>query len=453
LIPRLPRTWPAFAAGLVLALSAACGVDPEGGTALDADTDALECVPTTGPLPILAVQASANDGNVPANVLDGSTSTRWSCYGKGCWIRADLGGTKQVNGVDIAWYSGASRTNSFDVSVSADGVAYTKVFSGKSALTASLQRTTFPTTAGRYVRITVYGNTVNDWASITELRVLGVIPCPTTTDPGTGGTGGTTAPSPTGTDRFGVTMLYPTKSGGEEWYLGEDPTRDPRFNPQATLARNADGSFKNKSSAVRMLVYTSTGYDTSKIKTYNRDQLTAQGYMQAPNDWKNVELTGFVKLNAATDPTDNFTWYARGGRHTDSLACEGSAYKGDLYYDGRARWAKESWHVSYDYTAYKTATTSIKGRWVGWKAVIRNVVVNGKTAVKMESYLNDNADKVTWKKVYEWLDDGAWAGDEAHCGAANTRIAQTWGGPTATFRWDSATDVDFKWLSVREIQP
>jgi hypothetical protein len=29
----------------------------------------------------------------------------------------------------------------------------------------------------------------------------------------------------------------------------------------------------------------------------------------------------------------------------------------------------------------------------------------------------------------------------------------TWGGPIAVFRWDNANDVDFKWLSVREIQP
>ena len=27
----------------------------------------------------------------------------------------------------------------------------------------------------------------------------------------------------------------------------------------------------------------------------------------------------------------------------------------------------------------------------------------------------------------------------------------TWGGPIATFRWDSAKDVDFKFMSVREI--
>ena len=29
----------------------------------------------------------------------------------------------------------------------------------------------------------------------------------------------------------------------------------------------------------------------------------------------------------------------------------------------------------------------------------------------------------------------------------------TWGGPIATFRWDNAKDVDFKFRSVREIDP
>jgi hypothetical protein len=28
----------------------------------------------------------------------------------------------------------------------------------------------------------------------------------------------------------------------------------------------------------------------------------------------------------------------------------------------------------------------------------------------------------------------------------------TWGGPIAMFRWDGASDVDFKWFSVREIE-
>jgi hypothetical protein len=55
--------------------------------------------------------------------------------------------------------------------------------------------------------------------------------------------------------------------------------------------------------------------------------------MQSPRDWKNVEMTGFVKFNKGKsekkDNSDEFTWYARGGDHeTSSKGCEGSAYKG-----------------------------------------------------------------------------------------------------------------------------
>jgi len=65
---------------------------------------------------------------------------------------------------------------------------------------------------------------------------------------------------------------------------------------------------------------------------------------------------------------------------------------------------------------------------------------------------NTNLDKTSWTKVYDFKDDGAWAGDMVHCGGSNPLIPITWGGPIATFRWDNASDVDFKWLSVREIQ-
>jgi hypothetical protein len=257
-----------------------------------------------------------------------------------------------------------------------------------------------------------------------------------------------------GVDRFGVTMLYPSKEAGESWFLSEEADRDPRFDPQEPITRNADGSWKMQSDQVRMNVMTSTGYVPSDISTFNRDELAAQGYMQSPNDWKNVEITGFVKLNAATDPADNFAWYARGGRHNDQNGgCEGSAYKGDLHFDGRTRWAKETWHVSYEHTDYGTATDSIEGRWVGFKVVIHDTTVDGKKAVKMESYLNDSGDGVTWKQVHEHVDAGDWGGDATACGASNDAMPITWGGPTATFRWDNAPDVDFKWLSVREIQP
>ncbi|MCI0569985.1 MAG: carbohydrate-binding protein [Myxococcaceae bacterium] len=261
------------------------------------------------------------------------------------------------------------------------------------------------------------------------------------------------APTSQGQDTFGVTMLYPSRMGGESWTLADDPMSDPRFDPQETLTQNEDGSWKMTAGKVRMNVYTSMGYHPEQISTYNRDDLAERGYMQSPNDWKNVEITGFVKVNVADTPDENFAWYARGGRHNDdNMGCEGSAYKGDLYFDGHATWAKETWHVSYEYTEKVSATSSLEGRWVGFKAVIRDAQVNGKPAVKMESYLNDSGDGVTWQKIAEKVDDGTWGGDASHCGASSDTMPITWGGPVATFRWDGASDVDVKWLSVRELQ-
>ncbi|HZI04233.1 MAG TPA: carbohydrate-binding protein, partial [Archangium sp.] len=101
--------------------------------------------------------------------------------------------------------------------------------------------------------------------------------------------------------------------------------------------------------------------------------------------------------------------------------------------------------------SYKPATTALKGRWVGFKSVMRNTLVNGKEAVRLEMWVNENADKVTWKKVYDITDYGQIGGDSTNCGGAVDSMPITWGGPLATFRWDSASDVDFKWLSVREI--
>jgi hypothetical protein len=70
----------------------------------------------------------------------------------------------------------------------------------------------------------------------------------------------------------------------------------------------------------------------------------------------------------------------------------------------------------------------------------------------MEAWLNENADKVTWRQVYSYDDTGAWGGDAGHCGGTDSKMLITWGGPIAVFRWDDSSDVDFKWLSVREIE-
>src|SRR5437016_2410521 len=126
-------------------------------------------------LPITRVTASGNDGHLPANVLDNNLNTRWSNLGAGSWIQADLGSNMNICSVVIAWYNGNQRQNNFVISVSNDGTTFTNVFTGKSSgTTLSFETYVLPGgTTGRYVRVTVNGNTVNNWASITELRVDG----------------------------------------------------------------------------------------------------------------------------------------------------------------------------------------------------------------------------------------------------------------------------------------
>ena len=259
-------------------------------------------------------------------------------------------------------------------------------------------------------------------------------------------------PLAAGTDAFGVAMLYPTKAGGEEWTLTANPLADPRFDPRTPLTRNPDGSWKVRDKQVRMHVYTSTGYDTAAIATYDREVLASNGFMQAPNDWKNVEMTGYVRVNSGGKREENLSWQARGGEHTDGRPCEGSAYHGAFHYNGEVRWQKESWHVSYASSPYVQATGALRGRWVGFKAIMRNVATaEGGTAVHLELWLDTKVDGVSWVKVYDMTDDGRWGGDASYCGGTVDAMPITWGGPIAVFRWDGAMDVDFKWLSVREI--
>ncbi|EAU68357.1 hypothetical protein [Stigmatella aurantiaca] len=251
-------------------------------------------------------------------------------------------------------------------------------------------------------------------------------------------------------DPFGVAMIHPTRLGGETWFLSNNPLGDPRFEPQHPITRNPDGSWKIRHNEVRLSVFTSTGYNQSRIASYDRDVLARQGYMQAPNDWKNVEMTGYVRLNQAQSLDDNFSWYARGGQHTGGEECEGSAYKGALHYDGRVRWQKEMWHVRYAQSRFSQLAELKRGEWVGFKAIMRNTP-DGR--VRLQLWVDEDANKLTWREVEDIYDQGDWGEDSMPCPGSSAKMPITWGGPIAVFRWDNAPDVDFKWLSVREIWP
>ena len=129
-------------------------------------------------LGITGFKASPNDaGNIPANTIDDNLNTRWSSFGVGSFIQADLGSIKTICSVGIAWYNGDVRQNNFVISVSKDGTSFSNVFSGTSSgQTTQVEPYDFKDIDARYVKITVNGNTQNNWASITELAVFGFSP-------------------------------------------------------------------------------------------------------------------------------------------------------------------------------------------------------------------------------------------------------------------------------------
>jgi hypothetical protein len=82
------------------------------------------------------------------------------------------------------------------------------------------------------------------------------------------------------------------------------------------------------------------------------------------------------------------------------------------------------WHENgFDSTDAKINVTSpLKGKWIGFKFLMYNLppTKNESTSVKLENWINENADGKTWKKVDEKIDDGGWGKDGGRCGVYYT---------------------------------
>lgn len=130
---------------------------------------AESCVKST----VSQVISSSSQIEFPSsNVVDNNLATVWSNYGVGSWIQLDLGTSKNICSVDIAWYKGNERKNNFVITASNDGVEFSTVFSNHSSgSTLNSEKYIVDDTNARYLRITVNGNTQNSYASIAEISI------------------------------------------------------------------------------------------------------------------------------------------------------------------------------------------------------------------------------------------------------------------------------------------
>jgi len=127
-------------------------------------------------IPVVAVDASTDDGNVAQGAVDGDMETRWSGWGINQWLMVDLGAEKKIAAVAVAYFKGDQRIGMFDLEVSNDGENWTKVLTkqASSGNTLDLERFDLeePVTA-RYVRYWGLGNSDNEYNSLNEFVVIG----------------------------------------------------------------------------------------------------------------------------------------------------------------------------------------------------------------------------------------------------------------------------------------
>jgi hypothetical protein len=293
-------------------------------------------------------------------------------------------------------------------------------------------------------------------------------------------------------DRFGVEKAYPTMAGGREWTL-----------PDNANQTDSTGEWHPELGSVTSLgngVFHVTG-------SQGANQAETRLEVRSPSGkawWRNVEATWYVRSTGASGSACTSDWWerhweieARTERHADNnttksqinagvLAppgtvtwpwyagmsssatvhepCLGTAYHGNMYtQNGRALFEKEISHVAgYASSGGPNRGSAIPASWVagstqwfGYKLIVRNSLSNAKR-VHLELWVDATADG-NWVKRTQYDDVPGWAATSINgCDAApyNYTLDQliTWAGPNVTFRGD-CQNFDFKWASVREIDP
>lgn len=109
--------------------------------------------------------------NVKANMVDNNKATVWASQGEASAV-FDLGAAKSLACVGVAMkLYDDDRTIPYDIEISADGLSYTKVYSGASEPMTSDTKYIAISGSARYVRLTAYGNSVSGWNSVSEVEI------------------------------------------------------------------------------------------------------------------------------------------------------------------------------------------------------------------------------------------------------------------------------------------
>lgn len=149
-------------------------IKPSGYVKPYGESNAVGTVESPQPVGIFS---SSHDGNAPKMVADSDLTTRWSSkspHGTTSWIILDYGKSIEFNAIRLAFHKGDQRISRFDILVSENGKAWTKVIAGgeSSGKTDKFERFPFITLKTQFVKYVGYGNTDNEWNSVSEINAV-----------------------------------------------------------------------------------------------------------------------------------------------------------------------------------------------------------------------------------------------------------------------------------------
>lgn len=270
------------------------------------------------------------------------------------------------------------------------------------------------------------------------------------------------APPAPDVDRLGVARIYPTVSGGTEWFSswangvprtfgwGDDP-QDSWFHGKGDAAYKIDGAGSLLVSGAVPRLYV---YDPAQVKS-----------------WRGVEMTVYAKrVSDSGTPWGGIVGAARTNHLAETTnPCDTRGSLSRFRYDGHIDFEKETSHPAS--TAVQNKAYFPGGlpydRWIGWKFAVYDLP-NGD--VKLESWmdLSDGAGGGAWVKVNELQDNGRNFGvGGAACKAGvdpalrlrsgDSRKGSETKKPNLAVYWRSdnvgADGLIYKKMSVREINP
>ena len=272
--------------------------------------------------------------------------------------------------------------------------------------------------------------------------------------------------------------MYPNMTGSDvpkPWFIKDGFRNDDRVRlDEGVSGNNNDGYRLDDNSMVRFTVAAVKDEDTECTNDF--DKSTLRGYVNKSTDWmaranSGVEMTAYFKMSDI-DQSDSsvkgnpiIMKGPTGEHHSNTDCCSGSAHMvhiggedEDWENDIAMRFSKEMWHVHYitrsDYKTIGINQSFLDMGWVGFKYIIYKKTVNGEKAIQIDVYIDENADKQSWKKVLSTTDAGGWGdkGDDCN-GDSDDKLA--FGNARMMLRWDhrDGNDLRFKWVSIREINP